>query len=213
MAKLFDKDGNEVEAFTQEELAAKNKEAVDAYLKENPDKGADLKKAQEELATATEKIKALEGAGGSDGQKKRLIEERDAAQAALKTMEEKFGKELGEIKATLFGGFKAKALATLSKGDKQLADKIQLEYDGFAGEAKTEGEIAERMAKAFTLVSGSKPAPSFLDSLSNGGARGDGGHSSGAAPESEASKAQRKAMGISDEDVKKFSQKPEEKAA
>ena len=38
MAKFFDANGKEVEAFTAEELEAKKKEALDEYVKNNPDK-------------------------------------------------------------------------------------------------------------------------------------------------------------------------------
>lgn len=210
MAKLFDKDGNEVEAFTPEELETKKKEALDAYIKENPSKKDEFEKLQADLKTATDKLAEIESGGGDDAQKKRLKDEKKAAEDALKTVTDGFRKEMDEFKSGFINGHKTKVLDKLSKGDPELRKKIELEFDQYSEGKKApanEMEITERLTKAFTLATGNKPAPNFMDGAAGAGARGDhasGGGKGGATEETENSKAMRKALGITDKDVEKF---------
>lgn len=218
MAKLFDKDGNEVEAFTPEELEAKKKEALDEYIKNNPSKAGEFEKLQKDLETATNKLKEMEeGGGNDDAQKKRLKDEKKAAEDALKTGLEGFRKEMDEFKNNFISGHKNKVLEKLSKGDPELKKKIEFEYDQYSEGKKApanEIEIQERLTKAFTLATGNKPAPNFMDGAAGAGQRGEG-HNGGSGnakePESDNSKNMRKAFGITDKDVEKFT--PETQAA
>lgn len=211
MAKLFDKDGNEVEAFTPEELETKKKEALDEYIKNNPSKAGEFEKLQGDLKTATDKLKELEDGGGNDdAQKKRLKDEKKAAEDALKNGLEGFRKEMDEFKTNYISGHKTKVLDKLSKGDPELKKKIELAYDEYSEGKKApanEIEIMDRMTKAFTLATGNKPAPGFMDGMSNAGNRGEGNNGGSGAtkePETDNSKAMRKAFGITDKDVEKF---------
>lgn len=203
MAELFDKDGNKVEAFTQEEFEAKKKDAIEEYAKANPDKTAELTTAQQALNEAKTKIEQFEKDGGSDEQKKRLKEGKDEAEKALSSVTEKLTKEMKDLKDSVFGGQKNKMLEALSKGDVETRKKIELEYDSFKGEPANEVEIQERLVKATTIVTGNKPQPNFMDGSTNGNTKGahDG---SGSAVETEASKQMRTAFGISDADATKF---------
>jgi len=205
MAKFLDSSGNEVEAFTAEEFEAKKKEALEEYLREHPDQSESIKKAEADLAATQAKLKELEE-GGSDAQKKRLREERDASEAKLKEVTETVQKEITSLKEAFFGGAKSKMLEKLSKGDAQLKAKIETEYAGFAGDATTEAEIQTRMEKAYTLATGNKPSPNFMDGMAGGGQRGlDQKPGGGATQESDNGKAMRKAFGITDEQATKFS--------
>ena len=215
MAKLFDKDGNEVEAFTPEELETKKKEALDAYIKENPSKKDEFEKLQADLKTATDKLTELESGGGDDAQKRRLKEEKKAAEDALKTGLEGIRKEMDEFKNNFVTGHKTKVLDKLSKGDPELKKKIEMEYGQYSEGKKApanEIEVTERLTKAFTLATGNKPAPNFMDGAAGAGARGDhsnGGGKGAKGEETDNSKAMRKAMGITDSDVEKFTPKAE----
>lgn len=211
MAKLFDKDGNEVEAFTPEELKAKQKEAVDEYIKENPVKQEDYNKLKTDLETATTKLKEFEeGGGNDDAQKKRLKDAKEAAEKALADGLTGIRKEMDDFKNNFITGHKTKVLDKLSKGDPELKKKIELEYDQYSEGKKApanEIEVTERLTKAFTLATGNKPAPNFMDGAAGAGTRGDGkngGSGDTKEPESENAKAQRKALGITDADVEKF---------
>jgi len=209
MAKLFDEQGNEIEAFTAEELKGKNQEAVDAYLKEHPDQSQALEEATKKLEDANIKLKKFEdggnGGGGEDGQKKRLIKERDDANKALEEVKNSFMGEINKLKETFFGGTKNKILEKLSGGDSELKKKIELEYDGFKGDVSTEADIMSRMTKAYTIAKGVPPSPNFMDGVNNAGNKGSGNGGEGVvSTETDNGKAQRKALGISDEDAKKF---------
>jgi hypothetical protein len=211
MAKLFDEYGNPVEdhqAFTAEEVAALQKEAVDKYVAENPNKTAELAEAEKKVADLTKKLE--EGGGMPDGQKRRLLDEKKVAEEALKEVTDKFMKEVTTLKENLFGSVKSRALNTLSRGNKESAEKIEAKYQSLmkTGEyPDSEEGIQRAMTDAATLVMGSRPAPGFLDNATNtGGMRGDGAGKDNAV-ESDNSIAMRKAFGISDEDAKKFTPK------
>ena len=161
MAKLFDLNGKEVEAFTADELKSKQDEAVAEHLKNNPDKTAELTKLQAELDSAKKSLEdATKGGGGaSDQQKARLKEAKEAAETALKDTTDKFTNEINGLRETIVGGIKSKALAALSKGDKDLREKIELKYASLmkTGDYKNdEAGIAQAMAEAATIVTGNK---------------------------------------------------------
>lgn len=211
MAKLFDEQGNEVEAFTEEELKTKNQEAIDAYIKENPDKSDELTKANGDLEEATKKIKEFEEAGGGDeGQKKRLLEEKKKAEGTLEEVVKNFTKQITDLKEGFVSGAKEKIITKLSGGDEELRKKIELEYDGYS-EGKdapaNDVEVQDRLTKAFTLATGAAPEPNFMDGMVNAGSKGnkeDGGAGGSKEEENQNSKNIRKVLDISDDDVKEF---------
>lgn len=211
MAKLFDKDGNEVEAFTPEELAVKQKEAVDEYIKKNPDKGGELTKAQQDLKAAQDKLKEYEeGGGDDDAQKKRLKKEKQEAEGALKTIVDGLTKQMNDMQAGFLSGHKEKMLQKLSGGDPEKRKKIEFEFDQYNEGKKApsnEIELAERLSKAATLATGTAITPNFMDGMAGAGQRGDshnGGGGKVQVEESDNAKAMRKAFGISDDEAKKF---------
>lgn len=211
MTKLFDQDGNEVDAFTQEELESKKKEAVEEYIKNNPSKKDDFDKLTNDLKIATDKLKELEDSGGNnDAQKRRLKEAKETAERALADGMAGIRKEMDEFKNNFITGHKTKVLDKLSKGDPELRKKIELEYDQYSEGKKVpanEVEVTERLAKAFTIATGNKPSPNFMDGMNNAGPRGDsthGGSGGSKEPETDNSKQMRKAFGITDKDVEKF---------
>lgn len=216
MAKLFDANGNEVEAYTEDELKAKQDEAVQNYLKENPDKSDELKTAQDALAVANNKLKEFEeGKGGGEEtedqkkQKERLKTERDEALAAVEEVTKTLTKEISDLKTNFIGGNKSKVLSKLAGGDAELLKKLETEYDGFAGEANTEEEIVARASKAFTIVKGTAPAPNFMDGMSNGTDRGVDQQHGTATQETDNAKNMRKVFGITDQDAEKYAPKQE----
>lgn len=211
MAKLFDKDGNEVEAYTPEELEAKKKEAIDEHIKNNPDKKDEYEKLKTDLDAANVKLKAFEDAGGNDdAQKRRLKEAKETAEKALAETVSGFRKEMDEFKNNFISGHKTKVLDKLSKGDPELRKKIEFEFDQYSEGKKSpanEAEVTERLTKAFTLATGNKPTPNFMDGVSNAGGRGEGNNGGSGKPqeaETDNSKAMRKVFGITDKDVEKF---------
>lgn len=205
MAKLFDVHGNEVDAITAEELKEKNEEAIAEYLKNNPDKTSEVNKLKADL---DELNKKLEEGGMNEGQKARLKADKDAAEAKLSEKEQAFMKEISDLKDMFTGGIKNKALDRLSKGDKDVKEKIELRFNSLmkTGDYKNdEAGITQAMTEATLLATGSKPAPGFLDNASAAGDRGDyQDPSKGTTPESDNSKSMRAALGIKDSDAAKY---------
>lgn len=207
MAKLFDKDGNEIEAFTPEELKTKQQEAVAEYLKTNPDKSTDLTAAQEKI-TALEK--KLEEGNLTEGQKQRLLDDKKKAEDEKNDAVTKLTKDIEDLKGIVVGTPKKKGLEALSKGDKELREKLEAKYESLmkTGEyAQDEEGVMKALADAATLVNGSKPAPNFLDGMSGAGDRGSARSDENKTAETDNSKSMRKAMGITDKDVEQFAPK------
>jgi len=207
MGKYFDKDGNEVEAFSKDELETEKKTALDAYLKDHPDQSNELAEATKKVEDLTKQIEE-NGGTMTDGQKKRLLEDKKAAEDLVKTVTEKFTKEMGEFKESVFGGFRNKALNTLSGGDKEKAEKIQARYDSLmkTGDYKLDEEgIAKAMSEAATLVNGAAPKPGWMDNMTSSGAGGAGQvHKGAAGADSPNAVAIGNMLGVTDADRAKY---------
>lgn len=213
MSKFFDADGKEVEGFTAEEFETKKGEAIAEYTKSNPSKATELADAQKKITDLEEKIKT---GGGNEGQKERLKEAKEAAEAALKDLKTTFEGEIKGLKDQISGTIKAKRgqmVDAVSGKDADKKAKIDLKVDALmkTGEyTNDEAGIAKAVADAATLVNGNRPSPQLLDGITGGGARGEGNHNA-AAQETEAQKQMRKNLGITDEDVKKHGEKSKNK--
>lgn len=201
MAKLFDADGKEVEAFTADELEAKKTEALEEYKAANPDKSSELAKLQDDLKKATD---ALAVSGGDEGQKRRLKEEKEAAETALTTGLANLKKEFDDYKGSVVGGVKETILSKLTGGDKDLRAKIEFKANSLTGYPETPEGIAAKLQDAYTLATGNKPTPSMMDGMASGGAKGDGGAGPKSSGETENSKAIGTALGVNPESVKKY---------
>lgn len=132
MAKFKNENGEEFEAFTQEELDAAKKAAVEEAGKV----------WATEKATLEDNLKKEQDKDKNFG---KLKEDADTKINALT-------KELTDLKTTVTGNVKNDLLAKLSGGDKEIKDKIELEYGKFAGEANSKEEIETRMLNAFRLA-------------------------------------------------------------
>lgn len=206
MAKLFDSEGKEIEAFTQEELEAKNKEAVEAWAKEHG-KEAELTVAQQKITELEEQITK---GGGSEGQKERLKNDKEAAEKALTELKDSMAKEISDLKTSITSGFRKKALDKVTT-DAETRTKIEARLDSLlkTGEYPSDEDgILRAVSDAATLVTGSKPQQGFMDGMAGAGEKGNDQQHVQTGPETEASKAQRKLLGISDEDVTKFGGTP-----
>ena len=227
MSKFYDKDGNEVKGFTEEEfklkeeeLEKKGKDFIVNYIKENPDKGDELDKTNKALDEANRKIEEFEEGvrGGSDAdrkQKDRLIEEKNKAKQERDEVTESFTKQINDLKDNLVSGAKEKMLKKLSGGDDELRKKIEFEYDDYSKGKELPSndiEVQERLTKAFVLAAEKPVEPSIMDGITGAGAKGDlnnGGLGKSTEPETSNSKGMRNVLGISDADVEKYGGKNE----
>lgn len=207
MAKLFDAEGKEIEALTPEEFEAKKAEIVKEATSGFEAKNAETQKQIEDLT------KKLEEAGLSDAQKKRLKEDKEAAEVLLKQVREESDKKIDELRTQIFGGQRTKLVNGLAKDD-ETRQKINAKVEVLmkTGEyANDEEGIRRAVTDAATIITGARPAPGFMDGISGAGDRGDGHSGKSNGVETDGSKALRKAMGISDEEAKKFAPTEEKK--
>lgn len=194
MPTLFDKDGNEVQAFTQDELDAEKKKAAEEAAKNNPE----LTKLQEDYAAAQKEIEGFKNKDLNFGNLKEL---KDASEKKAAELEA----QINEIKTNSVKTIETEVFDSLANGDADLKAKLEAEYKTFRGEPKTKEEILAQAKKALSIV---KPAvvPGAFDafSSSNGG-RNRGQNSNGGTytPSPEVAAVGSK-MGISDEDFKKY---------
>lgn len=199
MAKFYDENGAEVDAFTQVDLDAKISE-FDGTHKEA------VSKLQTELDEAKVKIEEAEKNGMNEGQKERLKKAKEDAEGKLNDEVSNLSKELAEMRETFIAGTKNKVINSLAKGDIATKEKIELKYASLmkTGDYKNdEAGITHALTEAATLVMGSKPTQGFMDNMSGAGERGSAQADGKASVESENAKAMRVAFGIKDSDVAK----------
>lgn len=201
--ELFDKDGNKVEAFSQEDLDARIAEATQ---KAKDDFGTDitakLESFQAELDKRDAKIKELEESEMSEGQKQRLKKKAEEAGEKLSEMEERMMEKFSSLETQLNQNKQSSIQSMIKEaadGDDAMAEKIIAELAFIGGEGLDD---AQRVAKAVALAQASQPKPGALDGVDMG-ARGEGTPQGGDG-ESEGSKEVRKLLGISDQDAAKF---------
>jgi len=213
--KIKDEQGNEVEVFTQTDLEARleaerTKIVADAEKKVEEKYGSDMEKLKNDLADVTKKLEDAEEAGGhsNDGQVERLRRERDDATKALKDFETKVSKEINDFKSAVVADQKNDLLDTLSGTDAELRKKIEFEFDNYRPGAVSKKDIEERMKKAYQLATGNAPQPHAFDSLGvNNRGQGRDHTPEGTAKDNPNREAMRKALGISEEDYKKYGYK------
>ena len=178
--KVTREDGTEFEALTPEEIKTKDDamERLQNDLKVEQEKDKNFSTLKTGMESEINKIKeelSIEKKRNDDYQTKSITETR------------------------------SEIITGLAGGDKDLATKIEAEFNGFAGTATTRTEIFERAKKAFNIVSPST-SPTAIDSFMNGiGGRGAVVKPNDQVVETPEQAAQRRKMGISDEDNKKYS--------
>ncbi len=168
---------------------------VDVYTQ------AEVKEREDEIAKLKEDLRIASEKGGSftalkTGMEAELKKRDDEISAMKKSSEEFMSKSISETRSEIISG--------LAGGDKDLATKIEAEFNGFAGAVSTKGEILERAKKAFNIVSPST-APSAIDSFMSGtGGRGAITKQNPVVQETPEQADVRRKMGISDADFAKY---------
>lgn len=207
---MKDKDGNDVEAFTEDEVKAREALALEQYQKDHPDQTEALTKSQTDLKTAQDALKAAEDAGGSDKDKNfaALRKQVADATAATETVRKEALAAIETAKNVPTQEYKTEIEDLLSGKDKELKEKIQIRYKELAGMPEgNKKEVRARMEAAFQLAAGRTAATILDGGVTSAAARGAGGLPEAGGTESENSRAQRIALGITDEQAKKFAPK------
>lgn len=162
--KITNEDGDEIEVFTPEELEAQKLAAVDEFRKQNPDVSEDLKKAQADL----EKLK------GKDLNFANLRTQKEAAEKKVEEILAGVDEKVNTIKKEVLEGVMKdhynETLRNLSGGDKEAADKIELQYKRLVGTPATKDEIAKMLQDASLLATGGQRSAVGSSAFSSGGA-------------------------------------------
>ena len=168
MTELFNKEGQVVEAYTQEEVeqkldeirqstkseveSQKNEEIENLNL-EVKEKDEAITQLREDLEKEKSKDKNLTG-------QRRIIEEKEkkieGLETGMKNLKEEMEKRLTEIANQGKEKMVKTMINELARGEKNVAEKIEFWYKKFAGEPADETEIQERVKNAYTLATGGK---------------------------------------------------------
>lgn len=203
MAKYFDKDGKEVEAFTQEELDAQKAQALEEYKKANPDKNDEIAALQQKLKETEEREK---NGGGDDAQKKRLKDEKEDIKKELTQKIDDLTKAFDEYRNGITTSAKETILGKLVGADKDLRAKVELKMNNLTGYPDTPEGTAQKIQDAYTMATGTRPTPSMMDGITGAGNRGEGAGTGGnKGGMTENGKAIANVLGIKEETVKKYS--------
>jgi hypothetical protein len=146
--KITNEDGEEIDVFTAEELEAQKTKAIEEFKTNNPNKTEELVKAQEEL----EKLK------GKDLNFANLRKQKEDAEKKvediLKGVDEKISTVKKEVLEGVMKDHYNETLNSLSGGDKETADKIELQYKRLVGTPATKDELAKMLQDASLLATG-----------------------------------------------------------
>ena len=145
--------GEEIDTFTQEELEAKQAEALESYKSENPDKTEELTALQEELRVANDKL------GKVDDKNVNFVALRKAKEDAEKKVDEilkgvdgKIEQVKKEVLEGVMQDHKQDTLKSLSGGDAELEKKIEFHYKRLGDVASTKQEISKKLNDAWVLA-------------------------------------------------------------
>lgn len=146
MAKFFDEDMNEVEAFTQAELDAKLKEAEAKFKENNPDSSKELEKLKKDLESKVKEVEEAKERGD------RLEESYKEARTKLKDID-KQQKSSEEEKQATYEKMVEDTIKTQAGDDKELAEALRERYEGRKYEVTIDStELNKRMGEELLLT-------------------------------------------------------------
>ena len=182
MAKLYDKDGKEVEAFTREEIdltIQTEKESAIAEanaLREEEIAGllAEKEKLEDDRVKLEQTLEGMKNKDVNFGKIRSQVEIKDKKieelQAQLTAVNEGTTKRIEEIEGSRIKEVKDGEISSIAGADVELTKKINFFYDSFAGSVKTKEEIKARVTNATLLATGGKTKVNMTgDVISSGG--------------------------------------------
>ena len=167
---IVDENGNETEVFTKEELSAQKEEAIEEYKKTNPDKTDELIKIQEDLEKAQSELKGLKDKDINFSNLRNKVQDKEKEIEDLKkSIDDKIGTAKKEVLDTVMKDHYNSEITRLAGEDKELKDKIELQYKRLADSAGTKEEISKKLQDAFILSGGSTGEKFDNSAFSSGG--------------------------------------------
>lgn len=205
-------DGSTVEVFTKEELESKSSELATEKAKTIAEEQASQiisakeKEFNDRLqAKEKELSEALAQGGGNADQIERLRKEREDAKNLAESFKSDADKRLAAIENLVHGSYKDELVKKYNPtGNKDIADKILLEFDNYMPDKTSREDIARRMEVAARIAN---PGVSIETNPFAGAASGVNYVAPKKQAVSEQGKAQGKNYGIKDEDYQKYGNK------
>ena len=161
---IVNNEGEEIEAFTSEEVQAEK----DATAKANEE----LAEAQAELLKANEKLGKLEG---KDLNFAKLREQKEDAESRVEKIKQDMEVSLGNFKKEIVEGvnkdYYTETLGGLSGDDEELKKKIEFEYNRLNDPINGKEDISKKLRDAYALATHVEDAGAFnVAAVSSGGA-------------------------------------------
>lgn len=191
-------DGSELEVFTKDELEAETKKATEEIQKQVQDSTSALEQARKELEETKAQIDKTDSKDENIKALRNLVQKQEKA---IKTLEEKVSTDNTELKTILTSSTKSNVFAQITKGDKELAEKMELNWKLIQKDALTEDEIREKALLAYKM-SVDTPNPRVINGVISNVPQGGG---SGSQRVDEELSAIAGRFGISEDDIKKYS--------
>lgn len=213
MAKLYDGEGNEIEAFTPEEVEEKQAEVLaerdEEYNEQSQAREDEFKQELEETKTELEKEQNKEKNFGNLRKKnEELTDEQKKAEEENKSkiseLEEKVNSIKDEGKSFVVSSFRDDAISEFADDDPELAEKIKENYKLIGKPEGNKEEIKERVKDAYLISVGVDSNDLLSDSTNPPAGPGRSVAGGGSADVSQDTKDIGKKFGISDKDWDEF---------
>lgn len=145
---LIDKEGEQVEVFTQEELSQKLNEKIEEYKSNNPG-DEEFKKLQEQLKEKEEDIKKLKD---KDTNFSKLRGEKEKLEEQKKELEQQIDQKIKGVEDKRIQEKVEEKINSFAQGDEELAKKIKFHYGRIGDVATNDKEINQKLVDAFILA-------------------------------------------------------------
>ncbi len=198
--KVYNEEGDEIEALTEEELEAEKKAAVDTAVKESNDK---LTAKETELAKALEDLKKYQDKDynfkGARDQIENKSKEVDEIRKELDTLKGSVVSELAKLKDSSVAEHKSEILKVLAGEDEELKKKIEFNYERFKDPSDTKDQVEQKLKDSYLIATGSSVPNKLSSVISSAKARPITADSIPSEVKGVAGK-----FGLSEEDLKKY---------
>jgi DNA repair exonuclease SbcCD ATPase subunit len=171
MSEIIEKDGQQIEMYSAEEVEAQRIAAIEQYQADNPDKAGDLETLQETLKEKEEEIEKLKG---KDMNFSNLRKQKEDAEKKIeetkKEIDEKINTVKREVLESVMKDHFNETMKAYTGGDDELKKKIEYHYKRLADVASTKEEVSNKLRDAYILAT--KPNESdalSIASISSGG--------------------------------------------
>lgn len=200
-----DADGNEIEAFTQEELEAQKAAALEEFKAQNPDRSEELAELQAKLAEASEKLAKADDKDKNFAALRKAKEEADGKlNEVLKGQDEKLNKFKNEIMESVLKDHYEDTIKSLVGDDAELRKVVELNYKRLADPTASKADISKKLQDAFVLANKREESGALNSSVLSSGNAGRLNIKSNNKGFSAEEEAIAKNFGLSDADLKKY---------